>query len=275
MPIHRPTGPPVSTPTPGIDPQGPPVDDARQDSPHQDPQGGGRATERVQETAEQAKEKAQETAGQAKEKAQQVAGQAKEKAQEATVQVRGRLREELGKRSTTVGQQVEATAGDLRSIGDELRKRGKEAPAKLAEQGADRVEQLAVYLQTADGDRILADIKGFASSRPWAVVAGGASLGFLASRFLKTRMDERSSQSSAEATSSAGDEASLEPAPTYGVDAPGPAPTYSVDVSEPVPANGVDTEPLPAGTGLDPSEESSSEEPVASPPDAQPPRWSV
>jgi hypothetical protein len=138
--------------------------------------------------------KAQEAAGQAKDKAQEVAGQAKDKAQEAAGEAKGRVREQVDQRSNQAGEQVATTASDLRSVGEELRKQGKDTPAKLAEQAADRTERLGSYLTESDADRILHDVEDFARKQPWAVVAGGIALGFAASRFLKASSNQRYQQ---------------------------------------------------------------------------------
>ena len=65
------------------------------------------------------------------------------------------------------------------------------AGARYAEQAADRAERLGGYLHEADGDRILRDVEDFGRRRPWAVVAGGLALGFMASRLLKASSSER------------------------------------------------------------------------------------
>ena len=122
--------------------------------------------------------------------------QAKEKAQEAASEAKGRVREQVDQRSTEAGKQVSSTACDLRSVGDELRKQGKDTPAKLAEQAADRTERLGSYLTESDADRILGDVEDFARKQPWAVVAGGLALGFVASRFLKASSSQRYQQRS-------------------------------------------------------------------------------
>jgi broad specificity phosphatase PhoE len=128
-------------------------------------------------TAQQAKDKAQETAQQAK-------GEAKT-----------RVRDQVDQRSTQAGERVGGAAQDVRSVGEELRKQGKDQPAKLAEQVADRAESLGDYLKRSDGDTILRDVEDFGRQRPWAVVAGGIALGFAASRFLKASSSRRAQQS--------------------------------------------------------------------------------
>jgi hypothetical protein len=130
-------------------------------------------TERSESTADQAKEKVQETA-------QQAAGQA-----------RGQLRQQVDQRSTEAGERVGTVAGDVRSVGEELRKQGKEQPAKLADKAASQAEKVGDYLKRSDGDTILRDVEDFGRQRPWAVMAGGVALGVLASRFLKASSTRR------------------------------------------------------------------------------------
>src|SRR4051794_41431478 len=108
----------------------------------------------------------------------EVTDQAKEKAQEAAGEAKGRVREQVDQRSTEAGQQVSTAAGDLRSVSEELRKQGKDTPARLAEQAADRSERLGRYPSETDAGRILGDLEDFARNQPWAVVAGGLAPGF-------------------------------------------------------------------------------------------------
>ena len=119
------------------------------------------------------------------------ADQAKEKAQEGAQQAKRTVRDQVDQRSTEAGERVGSTAGDLRTVGEELRKQGKEQPAKLAEQAAQRAESLGDYLQRSDGDTILRDVEDFGRRQPWAVIAGGVALGFAASRFLKASSTRR------------------------------------------------------------------------------------
>ncbi|MBA2630972.1 MAG: hypothetical protein H0U84_08125 [Thermoleophilaceae bacterium] len=139
--------------------------------------------------------KSDSTGSQAKEQAQQVAGQAQEKAQQGAVQAKERVREQVDQRSTTAGEQVVGAAGDARSVAEELRKQGKDTPARYAEQAADRAERLGSYLRDSNGDRILRDVEDFGRRNPWGVVAGGLAVGFFASRFLKASSSERYSAS--------------------------------------------------------------------------------
>ena len=110
---------------------------------------------------------------------------------QAAGQARGRLTDQVDQRSTQAGQEVSSTAGDVRSVAQELRHQGKDRPARIAEQVADRGERLGSYLERSDAERILSDIEDFGRRQPWMVMAGGLALGFLASRFLKASSRNR------------------------------------------------------------------------------------
>jgi ElaB/YqjD/DUF883 family membrane-anchored ribosome-binding protein len=131
------------------------------------------------------------TTEQVQQQAQQVAQQAKQTAQKATGKAQERMRSELNTRSAQAGGQIQSTADDLRSVGEELRKQGKDAPARFAEQAADKVEQVGRYLTESDADKMLRDVEDFGRRQPWAVIAGGMALGFVASRFLKASSSRR------------------------------------------------------------------------------------
>ncbi|HXR31417.1 MAG TPA: hypothetical protein VN752_09800 [Solirubrobacterales bacterium] len=119
------------------------------------------------------------------ERAQEMAGEAGQKAQEAAGTAQDKLREQLDQRSTQAGERVAGTAQDLRSVGEELRKQGKDTPAQFAEKAAERTERLGSYLRESDSSRMLADVEDFGRRQPLAVLAGGLVVGIAAARFLK------------------------------------------------------------------------------------------
>ena len=123
--------------------------------------------------------------------AQQAKEKTKEQAQQAAGQARSTVRSQVDQRSTEAGERVGGTASDARSVAEELRRQGKDTPARYVEQAADRAERLGGYLQRSDGDAMLRDVEDFARRNPWAVVAGGLALGFAASRMLKASSNER------------------------------------------------------------------------------------
>ena len=131
------------------------------------------------------------TTDQGREKMQEVAGQAQERAQEVAGQARSRLQQQVDQRSTEAGERIRSTATDLHAVGQELRNQGKETPARLADQAADRVESVGGYLADSNADRILHDIEDFGRRQPLAVLAGGMVLGIVAARFLKASSSRR------------------------------------------------------------------------------------
>jgi hypothetical protein len=128
---------------------------------------------------------------QAGEKAKEVAGQAQEQASQVADKARSSVRDQVDQRSTQAGEQISTQASDVRTVAEELRKQGKEGPAKVAEQAADRAQRVGSWLTESDGDRILRDAEDFGRRNPWAVAAGGLLLGFAASRMLKASSQER------------------------------------------------------------------------------------
>ncbi|MEA2384369.1 MAG: hypothetical protein QOH72_4340 [Solirubrobacteraceae bacterium] len=131
---------------------------------------------------------------QAQEKAQEVREQAGEQVRKATGQAQDRARDQIDQRSTQAGEQVHQHAGDLRDVAQQLREQGKDGPAKIADQVADRAERAGSWMKESDADRILSDVEDFARGNPWAVAAGGLALGFVASRLLKASSSQRYEQ---------------------------------------------------------------------------------
>jgi hypothetical protein len=132
--------------------------------------------------------------GEAQDKAQEVAGEAQEKAREAADKAQENVRRQIDDRSTQAGERVTSTAGDLRSVGEELRKQGKETPAKLADRAAEETEKVGSYLKQKGPNEMLEDVEDFGRQRPWAVLAGGVAVGVLAARFLKASSRNRYQQ---------------------------------------------------------------------------------
>jgi hypothetical protein len=127
----------------------------------------------------------------AQDKAKEAAAQAQDRAREAADHARGRVSDQLDRRSTQLGEQVGSSAGDARSVAEQLRNQGKQTPARYVEQAADRAERLGGYLRESDGDRLLNDAEDFARRNTWAVALGGLAIGFAASRLLKASSSDR------------------------------------------------------------------------------------
>ncbi len=134
----------------------------------------------VGSTTEQVKDQVRDKAQVAQDKAGATLGQA-----------RGRLREQIDQRSTQAGDEIRSTAHQVRNLAEQLRGQGKDMPARLVEQAADRSESFGNYLRNADGEQLLDDAESLARRLPWAVAAGGLALGFAASRLLKASSSRR------------------------------------------------------------------------------------
>ena len=131
------------------------------------------------------------TTDQVKDQVRDKALVAQDTARGALGQARGRLSDQVDQRSTQAGERIAGTAGDVRSVAEELRRQGKDAPAALAEQVAGQADRVGDYLKGASGDRLLRDVEDFARRQPLLVAAGGLVLGFAASRFLKASSSRR------------------------------------------------------------------------------------
>jgi hypothetical protein len=150
-----------------------------------------------QSATDQAKEKVQETAGQVQQKAVEVKGQAGD-----------RVRQELDVRSTEAGEQLGLTAKAMRGTGKQLLSEGKHTPAKVVTAVADRAERLGGYLTEANADQMLRDVENFARRQPVLFAVGGATIGFLAARFMKASSSSRYEGSNGSANYSAGSQSS-------------------------------------------------------------------
>jgi hypothetical protein len=113
------------------------------------------------------------------------------KAHELGEDVSFQVREQLDQRSTQAGEQVHAMGHALHSAVEQLRGEGKEVPAKVMTQLAERTEDLGAYLQSAQADEMLTDLERFARRRPWVTAGAGVLAGFVASRFVKASADRR------------------------------------------------------------------------------------
>jgi hypothetical protein len=129
---------------------------------------------------------------QAQEKLKEGAEAAKEQALGVAQQAQARARAQIDQRTSEAGDRLKGSAGDVRSVAEHLRKEGKEGPAKLVEQAADRAESVGGYLSGADVDRLLRDVEQYARKNPWSVILGGLALGFAGSRIVSASSASRS-----------------------------------------------------------------------------------
>jgi F0F1-type ATP synthase membrane subunit b/b' len=156
------------------------------------------AIDKAQAVAAPAIDKAQAVAAPAKEKARDVAAQAKVHAQAAAGQAKDKAAAQVDERSTQLGQQIGAHAQSLDGVAEELRRQGKDGPAKIAEQAGQRVKDVGDYLERTDGESLVGVVRDVAREHPAAAAAASAAAGFVAGRVLKA--------SQADAADEGGDE---------------------------------------------------------------------
>jgi len=143
-------------------------------------------------TATQVKDQVTEQGGELVSQAQQ---QVQEKAHELRGEASTRFREQVDQRSTQAGQETREIGQALRRSSQQLRTEGKETPARIVDEVAERADRLGGYLESADANRLLRDMEDFARSRPWLTAATAAAAGFLASRFLRASSSRRYEES--------------------------------------------------------------------------------
>jgi hypothetical protein len=146
------------------------------------PHAGNGATGQV---AQEAREAGREVVSEARGAAGQVAAEAKHAGRQMAGDARRAANQQLDQRSSMAGERVGLAAEDARDIAQTLRGKGRDAPARLADQAAERMEEFARYLRDADADRIMSDIRRVGREQPAAIAAGAAVVGVLIGRVMK------------------------------------------------------------------------------------------
>ena len=116
---------------------------------------------------------------------------AKDKTGEVREQARTKITDELDRRSTEVGQQLGSVGGAVSEAAKKLREDGNGTAADLTERAAESVGRFAVYLEHADGSRMLQDGEDFARRQPLVTAAAGVLVGLVGARFLKASSARR------------------------------------------------------------------------------------
>ena len=178
-------------------------------------------------------EQVKQAAAPAKQKAQEVAGQAKGHAQAAAEQAKDKASAQVDEKSTQVGQQIGSQGEALQGVAGELRKQGKEGPAKVAEQAAAKVKDVGDYLERADGEKLVETAQQVARDNPAAAAAVGAAAGFAAGRVIKAALDDDSPDEPEQVAP-----APVAPAPSPRTDPTAPDISPLTDPTQPGPGTG-------------------------------------
>lgn len=113
-----------------------------------------------------------------RDKAQEQQRTVKDEAVDLRETTRGRLGQEVDRRSTEIGSAAREVATAVRGSSSRLRAEGKELPATVAEKAAQGLERARSYLEGSDPQRIMADVDDVARRMPWVVVGAGVLAGF-------------------------------------------------------------------------------------------------
>jgi hypothetical protein len=93
---------------------------------------------------------------------------------------------QLTVRAAAAGTTISSLAGDFRRIAAELRSsetiRGS---SRIADRGADLLERAGRYLQSTDGERLMADAEKLTHQHKWVIATAALATGFVTSRGLK------------------------------------------------------------------------------------------
>jgi vacuolar-type H+-ATPase subunit E/Vma4 len=141
-------------------------------------------------------------AGAAQDVASTAADQAKTVVSEAATQARDLVGEARTQVRDQAGQQTQKAAQSVRSIADELegmaQGQAPKGPAgDLVRQVASKGHDVAGYLENADPERLLEDVRGWARRKPGLFLLGAGLAGFAAARLAKGAKQGGDSQSQA------------------------------------------------------------------------------
>jgi hypothetical protein len=114
-----------------------------------------------------------------------LASEVKQAGSDIARDARQRAVAEGDRRSTAAGERVAVAADDVRGVAEHLRGRGREGPARVADEAAERIERFAAYLRDADPETMLADARDLGRRQPAVIVAGAAVAGIVAGRIIK------------------------------------------------------------------------------------------
>ncbi len=123
---------------------------------------------------------------QAKQQAQQVVQQTQEKAGRVLGQVGSQVKSRLESQKDLAAQGLANVALAVRQTGQHLRDQEQQGLSQYADQAAEAAENLSGYLRRTDLDQITGQAETFVRSRPALFLGAVFTLGFLASRFLKS-----------------------------------------------------------------------------------------
>ena len=135
----------------------------------------------------------QQATGQAKQQTQQLAQQARQQAGRLANRGGEQVKSQLGSQKHQASQRLVPVQSALRETAHQLRSQGQGPMAEYAEKASDQVERFSGYLRETDVDEIIDEVRGVARRRPALFLGAAATLGFFATRFLKSSSQQAGS----------------------------------------------------------------------------------
>ena len=135
----------------------------------------------------------QQASGEAKRQGQQIAQQARQQAGRLANRGGEQVKSQLGSQKHQASQRMVPVQSALRETAHQLRSQGQGPMAEYAEKASDQVERFSGYLRETDVDEIVDEVRGVARRRPALFLGAAATLGFFATRFLKSSSQQAGS----------------------------------------------------------------------------------
>ncbi|MDP9439154.1 MAG: hypothetical protein M3P49_10465 [Actinomycetota bacterium] len=132
----------------------------------------------------------EQAAHRAKAQGQELGNQARQQADKLSAWGGEQVRVRLGNQKHQASQMIAPVQTALRETAHQLRKQGQNS-AQYVERATDQVERFSDYLRETDVDDLVDGVRGVARRRPALFLGGAATLGFLATRFLKSSSQEQ------------------------------------------------------------------------------------
>jgi uncharacterized protein YjbJ (UPF0337 family) len=142
------------------------------------------AKDEVAATAQTATSAAADVAGTAKEQVGQVAGEAVDQVRQLADQARGQASEQAGNATQKLSETVRSLAGEVRDM-SQGKGDSSGTVAGLAQQLADKGEQLAEYLSQQGPGGLVQELRGFAARKPGTFLLGALAAGLATGRVVK------------------------------------------------------------------------------------------
>ncbi len=135
--------------------------------------------------------KTPDAADKVQQKAMEAADRTKEQVHELADTAQTQARSMAAQRKSQAASQLSDIAEAFRHSSQALHDQDQDAVAQYTEQAADKLENLAHYIQDRNVDELLGDTERFARRQPELFLGGAFALGLLAARFFKSSNERR------------------------------------------------------------------------------------